>query len=665
MPNAPKRLSRVLIANRGEIACRIARSCRLRGISPLMIYVEADREALHCTVGDSAFKVSSYLAVDEIVEVAKRAGADAVHPGYGFLSERAAFARALQRRGISFIGPPPAATEALGDKVAAKKLARATRVPCIPDLTLRSPRVTASTRGAVEKIGYPVLIKAAGGGGGRGMRVVRSAGELESAVTAASREADKHFGDATVFVEKLIDQARHIEVQIIADNHGNVVALFDRDCSMQRHHQKVIEEAPAPGIAPSLRKRIHRAACDLCRAAGYRNAGTVEFLLSRENEFYFLEVNSRLQVEHPVTELITGLDLVALQFGVVEGHDLSTLAETLPPLTEAGVAIEARLCAEVPEEHFIASTGSLLDFRMPEGEHIRVDCGFRQGDYISPHFDSLLAKIITWAPNRDQAVARLRAALAHTLVMGVRTNLGFLDALLATPAFAELSHTTTFAEGIARQQGEAYPTSLHAALALIALTRGGLEPHAVALPSRERSAWNHRSGWRAFGNAQIRRTVRVNGKENIVSLSMHGAGRFTLADGRTLVIKESEAGGREQLAYRFEQQLAVASVLHVDRNQLWISTSGRTSLVIVTPPAIQHRGTQGVAGSVSSPLPGRIVEVRVKNGQQVERGAVLALLESMKMEHPLTAPVAGTVSVAVASGDTVEAGTVIAQVTTP
>ncbi len=430
-----RRIGKVLIANRGEIAVRVARTLREIGVTSVAVFSEADRDAPHVTACDEAIEIGpaeaalSYLKADTILEAARKTKADAIHPGYGFLSERADFAEACEAAGIVFIGPSPGAIRLMGSKNDARITAEEALVPVVP-----------GSRGAldsddevlavVKDLGVPVMLKAAAGGGGKGMRRIESADGLSEQVAAARREAKAAFGDGSVLVEKLLDPVRHVEVQIIADHHGNVHALVERECSLQRRFQKIIEESPSPVVDGALREKLQHSACELARRAGYVNAGTVEFLLCPDGSYYFLEMNTRLQVEHPVTEFVTGLDLVRLQVEIARGAKLD-----LPDLPPRGHAIEARIYAENPEAGFLPTSGDLLRLAWPEG--VRVDHGLREGGVVSPHYDPLLAKMIAWGPDREQARRRLVGALRDTVLLGVHTNLGFLISLLETEEFRE------------------------------------------------------------------------------------------------------------------------------------------------------------------------------------------------------------------------------------
>ncbi len=436
---------RILIANRGEIAVRIIRACRDLGIETVAVYSEADAGSRHAALADIAVPIGppppteSYLRIDRLVEVAHQTGCQAVHPGYGFLSERAAFAQAVRDAGLVFIGPSPEAIQAMGSKTGARALMQSAGVPVVPGYQGGgSPDDYAKE---ADRIGYPILVKAAGGGGGKGMRAVERPQELADALEGASREAGKAFGDTRVYLEKLLVHPRHIEVQVLADSHGQVVHLFERDCSVQRRHQKIVEETPAPGLSPDLRRRMGEAAVAAARAVNYVNAGTIEFLLDASGQFYFLEMNTRLQVEHPVTEMVVGVDLVKLQLRVAAGEPLPFRQADL---SQRGHAIEVRVYAEDPANVFLPATGTLLQVIEPTGPGVRVDSGFATGDDVTHFYDPLLAKLIVWGMTRDDALGTLGRALREYAVLGVTTNLAFLQAVIDHPVFREGQATTQF-----------------------------------------------------------------------------------------------------------------------------------------------------------------------------------------------------------------------------
>jgi acetyl/propionyl-CoA carboxylase alpha subunit len=650
----------VLVANRGEIARRVFRTCRRLGIGTVAVFSDADAGAPHVRDADAAVHLpgtasaDTYLRGDLIIEAARRSGAGAIHPGYGFLSEDAGFAAAVIAAGLTWIGPPPAAIEAMGSKLAAKARMAAAGVPVLAggDATGLD---AAALLDLAQATGFPVLIKASAGGGGRGMRLVRTAGELPDAVAAAQREAASAFGDATVFVERFVEAPRHIEVQVLADAHGNVVHLFERECSIQRRHQKIVEEAPSPAVDDEQRERLGKAAVAAAAEVGYVGAGTVEFVAGPGGDFAFLEMNTRLQVEHPVTELITGLDLVEWQLRVAAGQPLG------PEVTGAdigGHAIEARLYAEDPTHDYRPATGTLHRFDVPALEGVRVDTGVVDESVVSPHYDPMLAKVIAWAPSRPEAARRLAAALAGARLHGIVTNRDLLVAVLEHPEFLAGATDTGFLDRhppaeltLTRRPGAA--VQLHAAAAALALQAGN---RAAA------TTWGLApSGWRNVASQPQRVELR------------HGTHTITVTyrlerDGTTVAVDGAELDGVVVLhAAPHEVDLEVAGV----RRQVAVarygqavevdSSLGATSFELV--PRFVEPGSQHEAGSLLAPMPGAVVRVDVAAGDTVTAGQVLLVLEAMKMEHPVTAPVAGTVrEVAVVAGQQVDGGQVLAVV---
>jgi acetyl-CoA carboxylase biotin carboxylase subunit len=491
--------TRVLIANRGEIAVRIARACRELGVAPLAVYSEPDRHALHVRVCERAACIGpapsreSYLNIDAILAAARELDADAVHPGYGFLAENAAFARAATAAGLTFIGPPAEAIAAMGDKARARAIAAAAGVPLVPAVENLSTHF-GEARGAAESLGYPLLVKATAGGGGKGMRIVAAAGELESALAAASREAAAAFGDGRVYLERYFERPRHVEVQILADQFGNTVHLGERECSIQRRYQKIVEESPSPGVSPALREQLTAAAIAAAQRVGYANAGTVEFLVSEAGEFYFLEMNTRLQVEHPITEWVTGVDLVQAQLRIAAGERLWLRQADVHA---RGHAIECRIYAEDPTQHFLPSPGAIRYLREPQAPGVRVDSGIAAGSEVPVHYDPLLAKLSVWGAERDAARRRVIAALREYTVLGVTTNVAFLLAVTAHPAFAAgRTHTHFLTEHLPdwRPDGADLPlaaiaVALHGALATPAMSSS-------AEPQRTPTPWQTLGGWR-------------------------------------------------------------------------------------------------------------------------------------------------------------------------
>lgn len=653
-----RKIEKLLVANRGEIACRIFRTCRARGVETIAVYSDADRGALHTQMADHAIALggsetnSTYLSAEKILSAAQSLQVDAIHPGYGFLSENAAFAESVARLGMAFVGPSAAAIRSLGDKISSKRIARAAGVPLLPsveDIDWSGDRVAVVERMHAfgSQHGFPILVKASAGGGGRGMKKIGRGEDIESALESATRESESFFGDGTLFAERFVERARHVEVQIFGDLHGNVIHLFDRDCSCQRHHQKVIEEAPAPHLRPETRSALHAAACRLCKEAGYSNAGTVEFLVDEQENFYFLEVNSRLQVEHPVTEMITGLDLVALQLDVTEGRDFATAPVVLRSDAERGHAIEVRVCAEVPEEGFVASTGLIRHLNWPEPMIARTDTGFRCGDRVTHYYDSLLAKLIVHAADRAAAVAALYQALGTTTIFGVSTNLAFVHRLVGDPDFVGVNHHIQWAEKHALPTGS--PETIAAVAAL-------LDRRVSAQGSA--SPWASATAFRVAG--ECRSIHRVAIEDDCLLVTMRSDDGCTWAVGA----REKEFVV-ELLSDKFHgnvRHLLLASDQVYDCRVLQsafleVLVNGERFRVVIAPPA-EKSGNQAGQGAmiVRSPLPGKVVAVRTTVGVVVKEGDTLAILESMKMEHPILAPSAATVTqVHVQPGAVVEA----------
>ena len=618
-----RNLTSVLVANRGEIACRIFRTAKARGMRTIAVYSEADRSALHVRMADEAHCIGpaaateSYLVAERIIAAARASGADCVHPGYGFLSERPDFADACVAAGIVFVGPPGSAIRAMGLKDAAKKLAEGAGVPVVPGYH-GARQETDFLRERADEIGYPVLIKAVAGGGGKGMRRVDTAADFEAALGSAQREAQASFGDPRVLVEKYVLSPRHVEIQIFADGHGNAVSLFERDCSLQRRHQKVIEEAPAPGMPPEMRALMGKAATDAATAVGYVGAGTVEFIADgreglRPDRFYFMEMNTRLQVEHPVTEAVTGLDLVDLQFRIASGEQLPFVESNL---AIQGHAVEARLYAEDPANGFLPSTGKLWAFRLPTGEGIRVDTGVREGDAVTPFYDPMIAKVIAHGATRDEALDRLSAALGETLVAGPKTNTAFLRALCDAPGFRSGSFDTGFIE---REFG-ASPASRRdpEAVAAAVLRLAGLDGSAT----ENISPWDARDAFQLGGSRIQAFPITVDGAREDASLSWSGSGQPTVGglapSGAVTLVASPD--GVHALAAGCQTRVALFDPFDVD---------------------LEHLDDSNL---VKAPMHGRVVAVFVQAGDRVVKGQRIAIVEAMKMEHALVAPADATVS---------------------
>jgi 3-methylcrotonyl-CoA carboxylase alpha subunit len=639
---------KILIANRGEIACRVIVTARRLGIATVAVYSEADARARHVALADEAWPIGpappreSYLAGERIIEVARRSGAEAIHPGYGFLSENADFAEACAAAGVAFIGPPVGAIRAMGSKSAAKTLMEKAGVPLVPGYHGKAQDVS-TLAAAAERIGYPILIKASAGGGGKGMRIVEHAADLEAAVGGAKREALASFGDNQILVEKYLTRPRHIEIQVFADTHGNAVSLFERDCSIQRRHQKVLEEAPAPGMQPERRRRMSEAALAAARAVGYVGAGTVEFI-AEGGAFWFMEMNTRLQVEHPVTEMITGLDLVEWQLRVAAGERLPLAQDEIPI---RGHAIEARIYAEDPGRDFLPSIGTLVHLRQPpETADVRVDTGVREGDSITPYYDPMIAKLIVWGPDRDAATRRLEIALEAYEVVGVATNLGLLRAIAGSPAFLAADLDTGFIGRHTRADPAAdnpEPAAWTAAVLAV------LEGQRVVTPA---DPWDLADSFRLNSEGDQAILLRTGETVMAIRAASRGDGAFRLLLGDVAVIARTGPDG-----------ISVDGVLHRtrvvrQRDELTVIHRGRNHEFALIDP-LMPPGARGAGDDrVVAPIPARITHVLVRAGDIVIKGAALIVLEAMKMEITLTAPRDGTIDVIrYIVGDMVEEGT--------
>ncbi|GGC58318.1 acetyl/propionyl/methylcrotonyl-CoA carboxylase subunit alpha [Marinobacter halophilus] len=648
-------LKKLLIANRGEIAVRVIRTARALGYRTVAVYSEADANALHVEQADEAVCIgpaqvaASYLNADAILDAAKQTGADCIHPGYGFLSENAGFAKAIKQAGLTFVGPPENAIELMGSKRHSKIAMQKAGVPVVPGYEgpVKGNKATDDELiTAAKDIGYPLMLKASAGGGGRGMRLVESDSELADNIKRARSEAKQAFGDDELILEKAVIEPRHVEIQVFADRHGNAVYLGERDCSVQRRHQKVVEEAPSPFVTPELRKAMGEAAVKAALACGYEGAGTVEFLVDKDRNFYFLEMNTRLQVEHPVTELITGQDLVAWQLMVAEGQAL--------PLTQDeiqlnGHAIEVRLYAEDPASGFTPQTGTLHQFTPAEGEGLRFDTGVRSGDVVSPHYDPMLAKVIAWGENRDQARRRLIRALEDTTVFGVTTNRHFLSRIIADDTFGAGEATTAFLQQAFKNDPSLSPQPL-------TIRELALSACAFSLNNSGQEGWSNAPATVIPMKLQVddetlELLVRRNGHTLTVSYSdeQHELQLQTQEPGLLCII---DKGVRQQCQY------------HRDGDSLYLQACGRSWSVrdITHQPAA---GAQGKgSGRVQASMDGAIIDVLVKAGDTVQQGQTLVILEAMKMEHPVKADRDGTISQVLASaGDQVKRSQLLVEIT--
>lgn len=656
---------KILIANRGEIACRVAATAKRLGIQTVAVYSDADAQAKHVAACDEAVHIGgnapkdSYLRWERILDAAQQTGAQAIHPGYGFLSENEDFANACAQAGLVFIGPPASAIRAMGLKAESKQLMEKAGVPLVPGYhgTDQNPELLQSE---ADRIGYPVLIKASAGGGGKGMRLVEKREDFAAALASCQREAINSFGNDAVLIEKYVLRPRHIEIQVFGDTQGNVVYLFERDCSVQRRHQKVLEEAPAPGMTPALRQKMGEAAVAAARAVGYVGAGTVEFIVEQPGgydqpeamQFYFMEMNTRLQVEHPVTEAITGQDLVEWQLRVAAGQLLPKRQDELQII---GHAIEARICAENPENGFLPATGTLHVYRKPACSSfaisdVRVDDGVREGDAISPFYDSMIAKLIVHGDTREQALARLDAALAQTQIVGLSSNVQFLRHVVKSEAFAQAKLDTALIErekAVLFQQ-TAVPTPLAVAIA-VAQQLQAEQALETADPFSRRDGWHsHGTVRRSFTFVQDSATIQA-----VLTYGHHGTPQLQVGDVEAPLHWQPQGDG---LLVEFAGARSTAQV-HVTGEARHIFTP-RGAAVLQLQDPLAHAGEgHSEGGRLTAPMPGKLVSFAVKAGDAVTKGQALAVMEAMKMEHTIAAPADGVVQeLLYAPGDQVAEG---------
>ena len=671
---------KILIANRGEIACRVAATARRMGIQTVAVYSDADAQAKHVQACDQAVHIGgsapkdSYLQWQRILDAAQATGAQAIHPGYGFLSENEDFANACAKAGLVFIGPRPESIRAMGLKAESKQLMEKAAVPLVPGYHGKDQDPALLQREA-DRMGYPALIKASAGGGGKGMRVVNAASEFADALASCKREAINSFGDDAVLIEKYVQRPRHIEIQVFGDTHGNCVYLFERDCSVQRRHQKVLEEAPAPGMTEGLRKQMGEAAVAAAKAVNYVGAGTVEFIVEQtaydqpeSMKFYFMEMNTRLQVEHPVTEAITGLDLVEWQLRVASGEPLPLQQEQI---RMSGHAIEARICAENPDNQFLPATGTLAVYRKPSHVsferanqsatgRVRVDDGVREGDTISPFYDSMIAKLIVHGDTRAQALARLDAALAQTRIVGLHTNVQFLRRVVHTDSFAQARLDTAL---IQREEASLFKQEpLGLAPCVAAVVTHTLQQE-QALQGHD--PFSQRDGWLAYGQTHRRFGFVFHG-ENVAAILTyaHDGQRLLQVDDATAPLRWSarcnDATGEQELEVHWGDQSLRAQVhMHIEGGEdvaHVFTPQGATRITVID--ALAHAGdTHEGGGRLSAPMPGKVVSFFVKAGEKVKAGQALAVMEAMKMEHTIAAPADGEVAeLLYAPGDQVTEG---------
>ncbi len=670
----------VLVANRGEIAVRVMRTLRAMGIRSVAVFSDADVGARHVAEADAAVRIGpaparqSYLSIDAVLEAARRTGAQAVHPGYGFLSENADFATALDAAGIRFIGPPAAAIRTMGDKIAAKATVSACGVPVVPGIS-RPGLTDGDLIGGARDVGFPVLVKPSAGGGGKGMRVVHEASELPAALVSARREAAAAFGDDTLFLERYVLNPRHIEVQIVADGHGGVVHFGERECSLQRRHQKVIEEAPSPLLDADTRARIGAAACDTARSVGYSGAGTVEFIVSadRPDEFFFMEMNTRLQVEHPVTEMVTGVDLVELQIRIAAGETLSLAQDDV---VMRGHAIEARVYAEDPANGFLPTGGVVLDLVEASGGQersdrgmgsggqersdrgmgsaVRVDSGIAPGTVVGSDYDPMLAKVIAHADDRPSALRALDRALADTAVLGVTTNVEFLRYLLADPDVAAgrldtglLDRRTADYEAATAGDGELVAAAAYRWL--------------LGWQNGTEDLWTQPSGWRLGERAPTSRRLRAGGRTDHVHLvGAPGSAVARIEDGEPRALTARLDGRALTVTY---DGLRTEYVVAASVGRIWLSGAGRTWLIEeVREAPVRADDEHSGDAELISPMPGSVVAVGTADGGTATAGSVVVTVEAMKMEHALSAPIDGMVELLVAVGDQVKVGQPLARI---
>lgn len=640
---------KILIANRGEIACRVAATARRLGVKTVAVYSEADARAKHVQACDEAVLIGgpaprdSYLQWQRILDAAKATGAEAVHPGYGFLSENEEFATACKSAGLVFIGPPASAIQAMGLKAESKRLMEAAGVPLVPGYH-GADQDPALLKREAERIGFPVLIKASAGGGGKGMRAVLRAEEFDAALASCKREAINSFGDDAVLIERYVQKPRHIEIQVFGDTQGDCVYLFERDCSVQRRHQKVLEEAPAPGMTAERRAEMGHAAVAAAKAVGYVGAGTVEFICEQDGRFYFMEMNTRLQVEHPVTEAITGQDLVEWQLRVASGEPLPLKQDQL---RMHGHAIEARICAENPEAGFLPATGSLSVARWPahvsfQRGDVRIDSGVGEGDAISPYYDSMVAKLIVWGEDRAQALARLDAALRDTHIVGLQANVAFLRRCAATDSFTQADLDTGLIEreraALFEQAG--LPLTI-AAAAVVAHTLA----HEASLQTSD--PWSRRDGWRMYGASARRFDLETGGAHHEVLLSRHHHGGMQLTvegQAQAFAVNSVSLESHELLLGEgLDQQRVMVKTYALGEQVAVFAPQGSALLTEIDP--IAHAGEGATeAGRLTAPMPGKMVSFLAQPGDTVTKGQALAVMEAMKMEHTINAPRDGVVA---------------------
>ncbi len=654
--------SKILIANRGEIACRVIRTAKHLGVKTVAVYSDADTRALHRLEADESVHLpgnlprETYLVMEKLLAAAKATGAEAIHPGYGFLSENATFARAVRDAGLVFIGPSPESISAMGSKSAAKIRMETAKVPLVPGYHGANQDDATILAGA-KAIGFPVLLKATAGGGGKGMRVVESEAAFSDALSGARREATSSFGDATMLVEKYLARPRHVEVQVFCDRHGNGVYLFERDCSIQRRHQKIVEEAPAPHLSAELRARMGESAVQAAKAIAYEGAGTIEFLLDEDGSYYFMEMNTRLQVEHPVTEAIVGEDLVEWQLRVASGERLPKLQHEL---AIHGHAIEVRLCAEDAENNYLPSTGTLKLMRIPHlGDGVRLDTGVREGDAVTPFYDPMIAKLIAHGATRDEAATKLARALEQFRIAGLKTNAALLHRVVSSAPFRAADLDTRFLERNAHVLKSDESLRFQGAQLASMFIAASTSPVPSATGNDTHSPWAHVDAWEPVGPRRIPVMVEDKGVPQRFSLVDEGQGRFAITHGPKVTAGSLAPGVHVDAPYTYRLGDTEGTVyVHRVDDAICVFLQGEN--ITLDLPALRFDGKDPGTGDFKAPLHGRVVAHLVAPGASVQAGTPVIVLEAMKMEHQIVAPAAGTVTAFLcAEGSLVEDGTLL------
>ena len=657
---------KILISNRGEIACRVIDTAARLGITTVAVYSDFDASARHVELADEAVHLGgsqasdSYLNIDAVISAAKASGAQAIHPGYGFLSENADFADACQEAGIVFIGPPKQAIEVMGSKQASKQLMESAAVPLIPGYH-GADETDARLLEAAKSIGFPLMIKASAGGGGKGMRRVNTLEDFATSLGAARREASAAFGDDKILLEKMLLNARHVEIQVFADNHDNVVHLFERDCSLQRRHQKVIEEAPAPNLSNQTREAMGQAAVAAARAVDYRGAGTVEFIMDDAENFYFMEMNTRLQVEHPVTEMITGVDLVEWQLRVAANE---VLPKTQQQLSANGWSVEARLYAENPAKRFLPATGTLHHLSFPETDaDLRVETGVRQSDRIGIYYDPMIAKVVAWGSTRQQAIARLDRALGDTHINGLVTNLSFLQVLLRDPQFNSATTHTQYLDAELDDLLAKLPRADERVIAIAAIAE---YQHRAGLNFEPDSPWCSAGGWRSMTAERLRIALACSGDRFVAEMSKRGPDIEIQVNGgnpMSFSLGQRSTPTSHELLLHQAKTLTRASFARTAEGDLALFISGTTYALKIEPDYATSTAAADVGGAMTAPMPGNIVAVLASVGDNVRAGDPLVVMEAMKMEHKILAAKTGTIAaLPYGPGDAVEEQAVVAEI---